>query len=89
MVTALFPTPLPDTYHQKAIDKHLKSHREEADVTYLKVSRSTSTFLSVKLGSTPSRSSTPTSAARWWHAENGASTSTNAQKSKFKANSPC
>lgn len=36
MVTLLKPQPMTDEYVQHAIDKHLKSHREERDVTYLK-----------------------------------------------------
>jgi hypothetical protein len=37
MTTLLKPEPRPDNYVQKAIDKHLKSMREEPDVVYLKV----------------------------------------------------
>ncbi|KAF2831880.1 hypothetical protein CC86DRAFT_312443 [Ophiobolus disseminans] len=37
MTTLIKPYPIPSDYPQKSIDKHLKSFREERDVTYLKV----------------------------------------------------
>ncbi|KAF2033878.1 hypothetical protein EK21DRAFT_108668 [Setomelanomma holmii] len=37
MTALLTPSPMPSDYVQKSIDKHIKSWREEADVTYLKV----------------------------------------------------
>lgn len=37
MTSLLTPSPLPSDYIQKSIDKHLKSFREEPDITYLKV----------------------------------------------------
>jgi hypothetical protein len=37
MTALLTPDPLPADYEQKAINKHLKSWRDEPDVTYLKV----------------------------------------------------
>jgi hypothetical protein len=37
MTTLLMPSPLPSDYVEKSINKHLKSLREEDDVTYLKV----------------------------------------------------
>jgi GNAT superfamily N-acetyltransferase len=37
-ITALlYPDPLPSDYMEKSIEKHIKSFREEKDVTYLKV----------------------------------------------------
>lgn len=37
MTSLLTPSPLPSDYIEKSIAKHLKSYREERDVTYLKV----------------------------------------------------
>jgi GNAT superfamily N-acetyltransferase len=37
MTSLLKPSPLPADYTEKAINKHLKSFREEKDVTYVKV----------------------------------------------------
>tara|TARA_R110002003_G_scaffold97_5_gene7769 strand:+ start:2540 stop:2980 length:441 start_codon:yes stop_codon:yes gene_type:complete len=37
MTTLLKPSPLPPSWTQKSVDKHIKSWREEPDVTYLKV----------------------------------------------------
>ncbi|KAH7077410.1 hypothetical protein FB567DRAFT_149286 [Paraphoma chrysanthemicola] len=37
MTTLLKPSPLPPSWHEKSIEKHIKSWREESDVTYLKV----------------------------------------------------
>jgi hypothetical protein len=37
IVALLTPRPLPSAYVQKAIGKHIKSFREDVDVTYLKV----------------------------------------------------
>jgi hypothetical protein len=37
MVTLLKPFPLTSEYNRQSIEKHLKSWREERDVTYLKV----------------------------------------------------
>jgi GNAT superfamily N-acetyltransferase len=37
MTTLLKPSPLPADYTEKSINKHLKSFREDLDVTYLKV----------------------------------------------------
>jgi hypothetical protein len=37
MVTLLYPQPMTKEYIEHAVEKHLKSHREESDVVYLKV----------------------------------------------------
>ncbi|KAH8731535.1 hypothetical protein GQ44DRAFT_822446 [Phaeosphaeriaceae sp. PMI808] len=37
MTALLKPSPIPSDYHEKTIEKHLKSFREEPDVHYLKV----------------------------------------------------
>jgi hypothetical protein len=37
MPSLLTPSPLPEGYTQKSVDKHVKSWREEPDVRYLKV----------------------------------------------------
>ena len=37
MTKLMKPSPMPDDYIETAINKHLKSFREERDVTYLKV----------------------------------------------------
>jgi hypothetical protein len=37
IVALLTPRPLPPDYVQKAIEKHIKSFREDSDVTYLKI----------------------------------------------------
>ncbi|KAF1836774.1 hypothetical protein BDW02DRAFT_545349 [Decorospora gaudefroyi] len=37
ITSLLTPSPLPDDYIPKMIDKHIKSWREEPDVTYLKI----------------------------------------------------
>ena len=37
MACLMTPTPLPADYIEKSTEKHIKSFREEADVTYLKV----------------------------------------------------
>jgi hypothetical protein len=37
MTTLLMPSPLPSDYVEKSINKHLKSFREDNDITYMKV----------------------------------------------------